>query len=66
MSLCDATGVELGRGLVNFSSEDVSTVAGSSRGKAMADQLGFPTMDEVVHRWVCVCVCVCEVMNLGT
>ncbi|GIL76458.1 hypothetical protein Vretimale_5990 [Volvox reticuliferus] len=50
VSLCDALGVELGRGLVNFSSEDVNAVAGNSRGKHMADQLGFPTMDEVVHR----------------
>ncbi|GLC33265.1 hypothetical protein PLESTB_000353000 [Pleodorina starrii] len=50
VSLCDASGIELGRGLVNFSSEEVRAVAGSSRGKAMADQLGFPTMDEVVHR----------------
>ncbi|KXZ50922.1 hypothetical protein GPECTOR_14g169 [Gonium pectorale] len=51
VSLCDPSGVELARGLVNFSSEEVGAVAGSGRcSKPVTEQLGFPTMDEVVHR----------------
>ncbi|KAG2450762.1 hypothetical protein HYH02_004599 [Chlamydomonas schloesseri] len=69
VSLCDAAGVELGRGLINFSSEEVAAVrghGGAGHGGAgghdregghhhhathpVAEQLGFPTMEEVVHR----------------
>ncbi|KAG2493493.1 hypothetical protein HYH03_008309 [Edaphochlamys debaryana] len=51
VSLCDASGVELARGLVNFSFDEVAAVAGSKHGaRPVGDQLGFPTMEEVVHR----------------
>ncbi|PNH03606.1 Glutamate 5-kinase, partial [Tetrabaena socialis] len=51
VSVCDDSGQELGRGLVNFSSEEVGAVAGSRRGgRPVGEQLGFPTMEEVLHR----------------
>lgn len=65
MSLCDSSGVELGRGLVNFSTEEVAAVHGHGHAHGqghkeggghhhathpVAEQLGFPTMEEVVHR----------------
>ncbi len=54
MSICDLAGVEFARGLINFSSEEVGAVAGGGKAaQPVGEQLGFPTMDEVVHRWVC-------------
>ncbi|PNW70105.1 hypothetical protein CHLRE_17g705850v5 [Chlamydomonas reinhardtii] len=65
VSLCDSSGVELGRGLVNFSTEEVAAVHGHGHAHGqghkeggghhhathpVAEQLGFPTMEEVVHR----------------
>lgn len=53
VSICDLSGVEFARGLINFSSEEVGAVAGGGKAaQPVGEQLGFPTMDEVVHRWV--------------
>ena len=49
VDICDAEGSQLGCGLVNYSSSDVSLIKGGHSGK-IATLLGFDYGPEVVHR----------------
>lgn len=49
VSLCDASGCEFARGLVNLRCEEARAVAGRS-GRTVTESLGFHAMEEVVHR----------------
>lgn len=49
VSLCDMTGAEFARGLVNYSSAQVMTIAGQPK-ERIAELLGRCPYDEVVHR----------------
>jgi glutamate 5-kinase len=52
VQLCDDTGAELARALVNFSSEDLDKIVKGRlwRSSDMAQPLGYGTMEEVAHR----------------
>jgi glutamate 5-kinase len=49
VALCDAEGVEFGRGLTNYSSADAARICGL-RTEQIADVLGTVPYEEVVHR----------------
>ncbi|KAL6745743.1 Aspartate/glutamate/uridylate kinase [Haematococcus lacustris] len=50
VSLCDQQGMELARGLVNFSAEELQRLKGKST-QEFAQELGYNAQAEVVHRW---------------
>ncbi|GAX75185.1 hypothetical protein CEUSTIGMA_g2629.t1 [Chlamydomonas eustigma] len=52
VQLCDDTGAELARALVNFSSEDLDKIVKGRlwRSSDMEQPLGYGTMEEVAHR----------------
>jgi glutamate 5-kinase len=47
--LCDRTGQEIARGLVNYSSQELQKIKGS-QSEAIATILGYPGAETVVHR----------------
>jgi glutamate 5-kinase len=47
--MCSPDGVELARGLTNYSSDEIRRIAGRSS-EEFADLLGHRPYDEVVHR----------------
>lgn len=49
VQICDKEGVELGRGLVNYSSVEIERIKGCQSG-AIAAILGYDSVDTVVHR----------------
>ncbi|MCA9267010.1 MAG: glutamate 5-kinase [Planctomycetales bacterium] len=49
VTLCDATGRELARGLTNYSSDDAAKIAGLNSSR-IAEVLGHRPYEEVVHR----------------
>lgn len=49
VSLCDDSGAEFGRGLVNFTHEEVQRVRGKSS-REFESELGYQASEEVVHR----------------
>ena len=49
VALCDTVGSEVARGLINYSYEDMRTIAGQPK-EQIAELLGHRPYDEVVHR----------------
>lgn len=49
VKLCDRNGIELGRGLVNYSSEEIAQIKGHHSNE-IAQILGYDSADTVVHR----------------
>lgn len=49
VSCCDAKGVEIARGLVNYGSDDAQKIAGQASSKIEA-LLGYKDRDEMIHR----------------
>jgi len=49
VGLCDPTGTEFARGLINYSASEMRTIAGQPTGR-IAELLGHCPYDEVVHR----------------
>jgi len=47
--LCDRQGREIGRGIVNYSSEELEKIKGR-QSEAIAEILGYPGVETVVHR----------------
>lgn len=54
VQLCDANGVEIARGLSNYSAEDLRKIVNGKLWKQgnLAEMLGYGTPDEAIHRWV--------------
>jgi glutamate 5-kinase len=48
VAVCDRQGVEIGRGLINYSAEDARRIAGHNSGEIQAI-LGYRGRDEVIH-----------------
>jgi len=49
VQLCDRQGREIGRGIVNYSSEELEKIKGR-QSEAIAEILGYPGVETVVHR----------------
>jgi len=50
VSIKDGTGQEIGRGLVNFDSDEVAKIAGQSSSREYSETLGYSAPYEVIHR----------------
>ena len=49
MTCCNETGKEIGRGLINYSSSQVSKIYGKPTSE-IESQLGFLSEEELIHR----------------
>jgi glutamate 5-kinase len=49
VSVTDSRGSEVGRGVVNYSSQDIARIKGLATNR-VEEQLGFRGPDEVIHR----------------